>query len=214
MYTRCQHCQSVQNVSVEQLLGGRGVVDCSVCARRFDALASLVEPDDIVVPDFIAEDFLSDSTIKNDDSRFWLAGALLALLILSLQIWYFEKHALMIQPQFRLALLFLCDRLGCSLPHYKNIDELSVSHSNLQSISANRYVFSAALSNQADFSQDLPDLKLVLMNFNAQPLAERIFTGKQYTSAGLLSANSTVEIRLDIIAPADAAVGGYTFVLL
>ena len=216
MYTRCSHCQAQTTISVEQLRRSRGLMNCPDCGQRFDALSSLndeadaeFQTDDKVpgLPELIG--------VKPVTSRWWGVATAFAVLGLLGQILYFRGDELIQQPQLRAGLLAVCESLGCSMPAYKNLDAWSVSHSDMQAVSDHYYVYTAAITNQALFPQFCPDLKLVLLNFNGQPIAERIFSGRQYSITAMLAANDTAQISLTIVAPVQAdKMGGYTFALL
>lgn len=215
MYSRCSHCQTQQTISTEQLRRSRGLLTCSACGKRFDALASLSDQADAELREEKAGDFLRDSTGKGLKTAVWRLGSVLAVLVLLGQVLYFEGGALIRRPLLRAGLQSICDRLACRLPPYKNLEEWTVSHGDLRLMPDKNYVFSAAITNQAAFPQACPDLKLVLLNFNGQAIAERIFTGRQYSAAASLATNETAEIRLTVIAPPEPAkIGGYTFALL
>jgi len=215
MFSRCSHCHATQELNAEQLRTGRGLLQCSACGLRFDALPALSETRDEELTEPAASDFLPTSVGKTVSAGVWRFACLLSVLVLLVQFFYFEGGTLSRQPQLRAGLLFVCKRLGCQAPAYRNLDEWSVSHSDLRNISETAYVFSAALSNQASFPQVCPDLKLVLLNINGQAVAEGVFSGKQYATAALLGANETARVSLNIVAPAHLGkYGGYTLALL
>ncbi|MGZ4959720.1 MAG: zinc-ribbon and DUF3426 domain-containing protein [Methylomonas sp.] len=215
MYSRCSHCQAQQQVTAEQLRRSRGLLSCSACGKRFDALASLSEQVDAQLQAENTADFLPDLTERKPASGVWVAASALMAVAFLAQIVYFEGDALNRQPQLHAGLQAVCERLKCRLPAYKNIDEWSVSHSDFRKLSDKNYILSAAITNQAVFPQAYPDLKLVLLNFSGQAIAQRVFSGQQYGSAAVLPANETAEIKLSVVAPPGLAqIGGYTFSLL
>lgn len=215
MFSRCPHCHSQQTVNTRQLRRNRGFLKCSVCKQRFDALATLSDRPAAKKELSNSGKFLRMPKSKSRHEHIWRIGGLLMLLMLIAQVGYFEADNLSRQPQLRFALLQVCEILNCQLPVYKNIEDWSVSHSGLTQQSDHQYVLTAAITNQAEFPQVFPDLKLTLMNFNGQSIAERVFTAAEYTSAvdSLLAANETREIRLNFVAPADQ-IGGFTIALL
>ncbi|OQW71923.1 MAG: hypothetical protein BVN35_15030 [Proteobacteria bacterium ST_bin11] len=214
MYSRCPHCASQHQVSVEHLRHSRGLLDCSACGKSFDALQFLSEDEDAVLAGRLQYPVSPSPRSWQQTSAAWFIATSLVSLLFVAQILYFEGYALTMQPQFRPHLDKLCAILACRLPPYKNLQELSVSHSDLRLQRDTSYLFSAVLSNQAPFAQAVPDLKLTLLNFNGQAVADRVFSPNQYLAGPTsLAAEQTVEIKLAIVAPA-AAVGGYTFTLL
>lgn len=215
MFSRCPHCQTQQPVSAEQLRTSRGLLACSACDERFDALVSLSELADEEFKQENTAEFLPNPPRKPTPKVFWKVGSALASLVLVVQILYFEGDNLVRQPRLRVGLLAICERLGCRLPEYKNLAEWAVSHSDFQTISDKRYVFSAAITNQAAFPQACPAIKLVLRDFAGEVVAERVFSGREYATVDLLAANETTEISLAIATPPGVGkIGGYTFTLL
>ncbi|AMK75673.1 MULTISPECIES: zinc-ribbon and DUF3426 domain-containing protein [Methylomonas] len=214
MFSRCPHCAKQHEVTVEHLRQRRGLLDCSACGKPFDALQFLSEDENAVLAD---ESHYRDGQIaakRPQTPAVWLVATSLMLVLLVAQIFYFEGHRLTMQPQFRSRLDKVCAVIACRLPPYKNLEELSVSHSDLRVQGDRSYLFSTAVSNQALFAQAAPDLKLTLLNFNGQLLAERVFSASEYLPKPTsLATEQTVEIRLAILAPA-APIGGYTFTLL
>jgi hypothetical protein len=201
--------------SAEQLRTGRGLLKCLACGERFDALVSLSEQADEKFHREKMADFLPKPADNRSRKAVWLAGSALMAVLLVAQIIYFEGENLSRQPRLRVGLLAICERLGCRLPEYKNLAEWTVSHSDFQATSDKRYVFSAAITNQAAFSQACPDIKLVLRDFTGQAVAERVFSAEQYSPVALLAANETTEISLTIVTPPEVGkIGGYTFTLL
>ncbi len=216
MYSRCSHCQTQQEVGAEQLRRSRGLLTCSVCGKRFDALASLSEQADVEFNQERDANFLPNLATKKSATGAWsVACALMGLGFLA-QVIYFEGESLISrQPWLRVGLQAICERLHCRLPAYKNLDEWAVSHSDFRSRSDKNYIFSAAITNQAAFPQAWPDLKLVLLNYSGQPVAERVFSGREYASVPALAADETAEIKLAIVAPSGVGkIGGYTFTLI
>ncbi|WP_020482565.1 zinc-ribbon and DUF3426 domain-containing protein [Methylomonas sp. MK1] len=214
MYSRCPHCAKQHEVTVEHLRQARGLLDCSVCGKSFDALRFLSEDDDAVLADEspYPDDQISEK--RPQTPAVWFVATNLALLLLLAQILYFEDYRLTMQPQLRAGLDKVCAAFACRLPPYKNLEEFSVSHSDLRVQSDSSYLFSALLSNQAPFAQVAPDLKLSVLNFNGEVIAERVFRATEYLLRPTgLAPEQTVEIRLAIVAPA-ASIGGYTFTLL
>ena len=215
MYSRCLHCQAQQEISVEQLRNSRGLITCTSCGQRFDALASLSDRADAEFQEEAEADFLPGLPGNESASTVWGRGSVLLGLVLFAQILYFEGGGLIRQPQIRIGLQAICERLSCRLPEYKNLDEWTISHGDLRAISDKSYIFSAAITNQAGFPQACPDLKLVLLNFNGQAVAERIFSGWQYSPVASLAANETSQISLTVVSPSELGkIGGYTFALL
>jgi hypothetical protein len=214
MYSRCPHCAKQHDLTVERLRQSRGFLDCPACGKSFDALRFLSEGEDKVLADELPYSDNQTVNKRPQTPAVWFGATGLVLLLLVAQILYFEGYRLTMQPQLRAPLDKVCATLACRLPTYKNLEELSVSHSDLRVQGDSSYLFSAVLSNQALFAQAAPDLKLSVLNFNGRVIAERVFSSAEYLLRPTsLAPEQTVEIRLAIAAPA-APIGGYTFTLL
>jgi hypothetical protein len=216
MFSRCPHCLLQQSVSVEQLRESRGLLTCKTCGKHFDALSSLEEQQNVLQPNSVKDDSLNRSVRAFVyPKKFWLLGCGLAAVLLLVQVVVFNLDQLLQQPEIRSRLETVCNQFGCRLPYYRNLAEWSVSHSEFHAVSENHYVFTAAISNQAAFAQVCPDIKLEMLNFNGQTIAERIFTAQQYTTVIALPSNETLEIRLAVVSPqGTSAYGGFRFNLL
>ncbi len=213
MYTQCPHCDQQQAVSAKQLREQRGLLTCRHCQQRFDALPRLSEQLDAPV-DAQPVDYSLPAEPQQKTAAYWPIGSWLLLLLLLVQIGYFEGERLLQQPRIRLLLQPLCTVLDCALPAYKNLDEWSLSHSDLQLQWDRCYRLTAALTNQASLPQTYPDLKLTLLNFNGQAFAERVFKPWHYAAVSdELAAQHSLEIRLHLAPPAEP-VGGFTVSLL
>jgi predicted Zn finger-like uncharacterized protein len=209
MFSRCEYCQHQQRVTVKQLRRYRGLLKCKQCGKSFDALASLsdkldsrvlAQPNENVLP------WLKQQ--KSANPGIWRLAGVTMLLLLIAQGVYFEGNRLLQFPQMHAMANQLCQPLHCTIPRYRNLDEWSISHSDLQPYLQGQYLFSAAISNQADVAQAFPDLKLTLLGFNGQPVAERVFSPRQYVDEAELAGEETRAIQLWLAQPA-VAVGGF-----
>lgn len=211
MYSRCPHCANQYKLSVQQLRDQRGLLVCKRCGEAFDALQYLSDDTQAKTRGKFGKAYAKQANLA---PAFWRVASVAMVLLLIVQLSYFEGSRLSLQPTLTFALEVVCTTGICNLPAYKNLDELTVSHSTLVAGADHSYVFSAAISNQSAFKQASPDLKLTLLNFNGQLVAERVFSAPEYLAgATQMAADETAEVRLSIVAPA-AKVGGYTFTLL
>lgn len=213
MYSRCPHCDAQQRVSAQQLRDSRGLLSCKHCGLSFDALQTLSEKaDDTVQPHRRVEPSFETGN-RRRKSWVWGGTSVFMLVLLMGQVVYFDGLRLYGQPAVHAALSRVCQALDCRLPVLNNPDEWTVSHSELQPQLNSRYWLTAALSNQAEMTQAYPRLKLTLMDFNGQILAERIFAPRQYVEQRALAANETIQIRLPLMIVV-GDVGGFTLTTL
>lgn len=211
MFTRCPNCDATQAVTVGQLRQQRGLLTCDICGQRFDGLADL---SDDASQARVRANNLTKTVAKPEWPGFsvWKSASVVAFVTLLGQVFYFESENLYRSSAVAAAWQRLCGMVACQPPIYKSDRELSVSHTDLQRQSDNSYLFSAAITNHADFSQEGTVLRLTLLGFNGQAIAERAFSLQQLAGVAVLKPDQTLPIRLHIAAPG-AQVGGYVFKL-
>ncbi|MCK9607422.1 MAG: DUF3426 domain-containing protein [Methylomonas sp.] len=198
MFSRCQHCDCQQQVTTRQLRDCRGLLNCVSCGKAFDALPSLTE----MAEEHVDTRQHADLVLSVPDKpavRGWRIGNALLLMVLFGQAGYFERDRLMRQPQLYSGLAQFCQVIGCGLPAYSNPADWSISHSEWHAHLDNRYLLTAALTNQAEIAQAFPALKLTLTDFSGQPLAERVFGPKSYARDSVLAASRTEQIHLPLV---------------
>lgn len=214
MYTRCPHCNSQQTITLSQIRKQRGLMTCVQCLERFDALASLSElPNDVAAISVKSADIWMAKPESTRSSGLWGVGSVLLLMILLLQVAYFDGDRLIRQPFVYQVVSHICLEWSCKVPEFSNPEDWSVSHSELETHLDQRYVLLGAITNQADQAQLMPKLKLTLNDFKGRWLAERLFEPEQYLDKTTLTANGTALIRIPFLLPGQA-VGGYSLSLL
>lgn len=199
MFSRCPHCDRQQQVTTRQLRDSRGLLVCVSCGKSFDALPTLTEMADEPVETAQHDDLLLAAPDNQPTGKGWRIGNAMLLMVLLAQIAYFEKDGLMRQPAIYNGLTQFCRITGCRTPAYNNPAEWSISHSGWQAYLDQRYVLTAALTNQAAFAQALPALKLTLNDYSGRPLAERLFWPRSYTQVAVLAGNHTEQIHLPLV---------------
>ncbi len=215
MYSCCSHCNTWQLVTAAQLRLGRGLLVCSNCAEYFDALVSLSDEAEAEVEIFNSafEGLLPVSGAKTSGGV-WKTAFVLSFSILLLQIWCFEDHKLLTQPNLRRFLISVCDHLHCQLPPYKNLEDCVVLQSDLRSLSNDSMRLSAAIINKSAWPQAHPALNLILLDLNGHAVAQRVFLPHDYAHADVLPVDEAEEISMTIVPPGGVKIGGYTIALL
>jgi len=217
MFTQCPECQTVQPLTPAQLRAGRGMLRCSHCSAMFDALERLSETEDINPPEHLSSRHLPWDKASMPGNTFWRTGLVIGLLVLIGQIIYFEGYAFSQSPAIRPSLVKLCQLIKCQLPIYKNLDEFSLLHGSFTPLPDQNYAFRVVMSNQADFAQPYPNIKLTLFDYSGNTFAHRIFQPRDYLPedavASVMASDATTEISLKIAAP-ETKVGGSTFDLV
>lgn len=215
MYTQCPECKAQHSIDTDQLRSTRGMLKCGECGAMFDALEFISDtPIDQSLESKRVELFPVEEATDGKHIAIWTGGLILGLLTLVGQFLYFESYNLSQNPTLRPWLARACLTFSCSLPAYKNAEEISILQGTLEANGEIGYRFKAIIVNQAGFSQPFPNIRLTLLNFTGEAFAERVFTADDYrTATPVLDADKSGEIILDIAAPA-RKIGGYSFKLL
>lgn len=213
MFTQCPQCNNRQAITVKELRVSRGNINCNTCSSAFNALEHL--NDDPVAETNATTDFLPSLEAKPKlHSTTWISGVGSCLILLAFQVYYFESYMLTQNSSTRPWLIKTCDTFNCQIPPYKNLNEFTVLHGSFEPRN-NYYVFETTYTNQANFTQNHPSIKLTLINFSGQTFAERIFHPEDYLEQTQypLEPEMSAEITLNIATPS-SKIGGYRFELI
>jgi predicted Zn finger-like uncharacterized protein len=217
MFTQCPECQTIQPLTLAQLRTSRGMLRCSHCMAMFDALERISETKEINHSDNLSSTRLPWDKVSMSGNAYWRTGLVIGLLLLIGQIVYFEGYAFTQNPAARPALAKLCQLINCQLPVYKNLDEFTLLHSSFTPLPDQNYALRVVISNQANFSQTYPSIKLTLLDYSGNAFAHRVFQPRDYlpedSVATVMDADAITEISLKIAAP-KTKVGGSTFDLI
>lgn len=111
----------------------------------------------------------------------WGLGSAVLLLVLLAQMSYFLRDSLVGRwPQVRPAFEQACAVLGCSLSLPRNLAQLQIIGSDLQTETRSRLKLVLTLGNRADQAQAWPMLVLTLTDQRERPLARRSFAPSEY----------------------------------
>lgn len=210
LVARCPGCQSVYRLTIAQLQARDGEVCCGQCARQFNGFHSLVVvPEALVRPDAGSSEMNSDqpglAVANHADgrqdtfelferkqtgkiSRSWLlANLLLSLLLLGQLIHGFRTEIAIGLPATRPLLENYCALIRCQIDFPRHLALLSLESSDLRVNPSYRpevVILQAIIRNHAPFPQAFPALLLTLTDQDAQPLASRVLTAKDYLDPG------------------------------
>lgn len=204
MLTQCSQCKKTYNLSVEELRTRATGLFCPHCAEMLGRLKI-----------FNSNFFFGGEKNTDPHTKFWTGGFLVCVLLFVAQVYLVERDKLSQNAAQRIWLEKICRPLRCNVPVYKNLDEFEILHGDFQQ-QEQHYVFQTVLSNQADFAQHYPRIKLSLLDFSGHTFAERVFEPREYLGSAptqLMPASETIEVSLNIVLPTQK-VGGYTFELL
>ena len=200
-------------MTTQQLRRFRGLLICKRCRQRYDALATLSDQPDaspLVVSTPIAPKWLHAFSFPPGA---WSIACAVMLVVLLGQGLYFHADTLQRQATTRSLWNAACRLLDCPGIELANADEWSISHSDLQPYLNRQLLFTAALTHQGASSQAFPKLKLTLLGLKGDVLAERIFSGAEYTQQHQLAAGDTQKIQLWLAEPTQGFTGFYVSLL-
>lgn len=111
----------------------------------------------------------------------WGVASVLLLVTLLAQTTYFLRDTLVSRlPQTRPALEQACAMMGCTLSLPKNLAQLQIVGSDLQTEASGRLRLALTLGNRAGQAQAWPVLVLTLTDQRNRPLARRSFAPSEY----------------------------------
>lgn len=214
MYTECPSCSKKHPITVKKLRGSHGEFLCDRCYTTFNPVDLLNERSFFKKNEGIK----SEAELENSEdlfSGYWKYGVTLCTLLFLLQVYLFEGDALAQNKTTRPWLQKICSIVDYPLAPYKNSDEISILNVSFDPADEGTYVLKASLLNQADFSQNQPSIKLVLMDFVGESFAERIFHAKDYSknTTTQINPDMTSEIKIIIAAPSNK-IAGYRLELI
>lgn len=141
----------------------------------------------------------------------WLAGSLLAILLLLIQYAVFNFQTLAQKSALRPWYGVACEFFKCELPVRKAIDNIKSANLAVRShpTAQNALMIDAIIENKASFAQPFPDLELRFTDLNGRILARRRFTPEEYRksdSLTLMPPQHPIHLSLEILDPGKNAV--------
>ncbi len=242
MLTRCPHCQTTFRVTADQLKPRQGRVRCGACQGVFDALESLVDEPATAVepvepappepappepappepaPDAV-DDFPPEWQTVSPPSpprRWpWAFGSLLLGFTATGQLLYLYRTDLALaMPEWRPALVAVCDRIGCAMPLPRQPRLIGIESSDLQPVAGERLRLVAILKNRAAFVQAYPHLELTLTDTHDAPLVRRVLAPEDWLPADRVAAAgfpAQGEVAVErLVEVSDVAPAGYRLYL-
>ncbi len=204
MLTQCQHCKKTYHLSIVELKKRKNPeLLCSPCEEMLGRLKRFGSS-------FI--NLNSTNKPKSIHTSFWGLGIIVGILVLIGQLVFFEWQQVSQRPEIRLRLQQACKLIAiqCPLKTYKQPDDFEIMHNELQIINHNHYELKMVISNQGQFAQAYPAIKLKLLNFTGEVFAQRIFLAKEYLNSNpkrLIPASKAVEFSFKIALPKQKIIG-------
>ncbi len=145
----------------------------------------------------------------------WGLGSLALVLILALQLAWFERGKLIYHPTGHAMLQAFCSLAGCRLPERRNLERLEIVSRDIRPEGGMppRLALRLVFANLADHAQPFPRVQLSLFSETGELVAQRAFLPEEYLEAptrGLLPPKEQVRISLELQQPA-TPVNGFRF---
>lgn len=110
----------------------------------------------------------------------WLLAILLALALV-LQFFWFSRDKLVANyPSLRPALTQLCANLGCTISLPRDLSQVIILGSDLQTENNGQLLLTVNLANKAQTPMAWPVLELTLTDVEDHPMARRLFAPSEY----------------------------------
>lgn len=236
--TRCPYCKTSFHLGPLQLQAAGGKVRCGACLNIFDAKSHFlveqkylfdshlpdpppiaetadIEPEEEFEPESPEEEIYPMMTTAQGHrpiSRIWGLTAVLSVLLLPIQLFWWQPPALLEQNWYQDFLRSECSWLPCESTSFQDIEYVSLT-GLIQPSATHKQVLTALLElrNQAPLPQAFPALSLRFMNLRGEPVSSRIFQPSEYLQAEasgrrLMNSNSRVQIELEIYDPGGDAI--------
>lgn len=145
-------------------------------------------------------------------SRTWATATVLALLLIPVQLFYWQPEPLLSQSWYQEFLRGNCNWLPCEWPDFQDLEYLSLT-GLVQPSSTHKQVLTALveLRNQAPLPQPFPSLSLRFMNIRRELVSARVFEPREYLQSEAsgrryMQPNQRVQIELQIYDPGGDAI--------
>lgn len=148
----------------------------------------------------------------------WGLGSLGLVLLMGLQLVWFERDQLIYYPTGHTLLQGMCDLAGCSLPPRRDLKQLQILSRDIRSETGNprHLALRLVFANLASHPQPYPQIQLSLFSESGELVAQRTFSPEEYLATpprGLLPPQEQVRVSLELREPAKA-VNGFRFEFL
>lgn len=165
------------------------------------------------IPPLLVEDLQEDQEQRSGQSKLWLVGSLVLMLIFILQGIYFSRDDLAKNPTYRPWLTKACQTLGCTIAVPYDIGQIEIIGRDVRTHpkAARALIAGTTLINNAKFNQPYPLLTLTFSDMTGTVLAQRRFTPREYLKPGTnikagMTPDVPVQVELELIDPGKNAV--------
>ena len=137
----------------------------------------------------------------------WFIGILLLGAVGIAQAIYYQRYQLIENPRYQQQVINLCEILPCAETAFASTEQLRLLERNVftHPIANDALMVTGSFTNQAPFSQKLPDMLISLFDVQGKLIANRIFTPAEYMmddkNRGIIKPEAIVQFRLEVVDP-------------
>ncbi len=160
------------------------------------------------------DDLVGDYQESPATNPTWIAGVLLMVLLVAVQMLWSYRDKIAQIPEYRPWFADFCQATGCAVEPYSDINLLSTTNLVIRSHDSVKkaLVIDAILRNSAEFRQKFPVLHLQFRNVKNTVVASRRFRPEEYLAGELkgmqlIPGNTEVRFSLEIVDPGENALG-------
>ena len=133
MQTQCPSCKTIFNVQNAQLQQADGLVRCGKCEHTFNGYNRL-QKDHATNPEMLKRMLLGQPNTSPAETLGWSLVLTITVLILLLQIAYFQRDWLAKQQHIGQPIQALCKHASwCELKPYRNLNQIQLVSRNVYS---------------------------------------------------------------------------------
>ena len=137
----------------------------------------------------------------------WFVGILLLGAIGIAQAVYYQRYQLIENPRYQQQVVNLCRLLPCAESEFASTEQIRMLERNVftHPVANNALMVTGAFSNQAPFTQQLPDMLISLFDSQGKLIANRRFASSEYLledrDRRVFEPGAKVQFRLEIVDP-------------
>lgn len=219
MQTKCPNCNTLYQITQQQIQAANGKVRCSNCQQVFNAIAdSAVKKS--AQPPLSYSQLLSGNSATKERSAIWASLALVCVLLLLMQLLYIGRNQLPQLPIIGRASSGLCSFLVfCRADQQQDATQFELinrelyAHPNIK----NALILNVSFTNRASFSQMPPQILVSMSDRHGKTVAQRLFKPSEYLTAKNITdpsapttpikSGASVSFNLNLVDPGQHAAG-------
>lgn len=130
--------------------------------------------------------------------------------------WHERNRLAAMWPALKPVLVTVCERLGCSIEPFEQIESVNIAHTELVRAKDGDYRFTIGLRNRAAWPVATPAVELTLTNREGEPVASRVILISDWGEPMVELApdnETTLTLRLALRQPDELRMDGFRAVV-